>query len=407
MINLAQSGASSGSPRSDSSPGSAGSAGGGRGSPARVGINLLWLVPGLVGGSETDLIRLLRGLSERNSDLDYTLFALPSFAAAHPDVVSSFRTSYAPVSGSSRLWRVAGENSWLARRCAALGIDVVHHAGGTVPVVGPRRSLLTIHDLQYLYLPEYFKPAKLAFLKSMVPRSVARAGLVATPSEFTRRTVVERLEADPDGVVVVPHGIAPRPSASERAGDVRRKYEIEGPYFLYPAITYPHKNHFLLLAALASLRSQHPEARLVLTGAPGPLDDRVDEEIARLALSGAVKRLGYVPNDDLEGLYGEATALVFPSRFEGFGAPVLEAMSRGCPVIAARTTALPEIVDTAGVLLPPDEAEQWSAAMARMLNDEEERARLGDKGRARAGFFTWTRSAAILEDSYRRVLAGP
>jgi alpha-1,3-rhamnosyl/mannosyltransferase len=188
----------------------------------KVGINLLWLVPGVVGGSETYTTRLLHGLVERSSELDYTLFALPEFADAHPELAKSFKITFAPVSGHWKSFRVAGENSWLAAQCRRRHIDLIHHAGGTVPVVRVARSVLTVHDLQYLYYPEYFTKAKLGYLKTMVPRSAEAARLVLTPSEYTRRTVIERLNIDPSIVVVVPHGISPRPP--QAASDVRARY---------------------------------------------------------------------------------------------------------------------------------------------------------------------------------------
>src|ERR671914_354959 len=116
----------------------------------RIGINLLWMVPGVVGGSETYTTRLLRGLAERSSGLEYTLFALPQFAAAHPDLASSFDVAFAPLTGQWKSFRVAGENSWLARQTRRRGIGVVHHAGGIVPVIPTPRPIVTIHDLQYL-----------------------------------------------------------------------------------------------------------------------------------------------------------------------------------------------------------------------------------------------------------------
>ena len=116
----------------------------------RVAINLLWMVPGVVGGSETYMTRLLRGLVEGESDLEYTIFALPQFAEAHPDLASHYETLYAPLTGQVKSFRVAGENTWLARQARKRKIDLIHHGGGTMPLVRTTRSVLTIHDLQYL-----------------------------------------------------------------------------------------------------------------------------------------------------------------------------------------------------------------------------------------------------------------
>jgi glycosyltransferase involved in cell wall biosynthesis len=378
----------------------------------KVGINLLWMVPGVVGGSETYTTRTLRGLAERYSDLDYTLFALPELATAYPDLARTFKTVYAPVSGRRKPTRVlAGENTWLARQCLKRRINLVHHAGGVIPLVSPGRAVLTIHDLQYLYYPEYFTRSKLAYLRRMVPRSADAARLILTPSEYTRRTVIDRLEADPSIVVVVPHGISQRESETSVA-DVRANYDIKGRFFLYPASTYPHKNHLVLVQALARLLETHPEVTLVLTGARGSeqwgtarsTEGRLAEEIRRLGIEERVRPLGYVSARDLDALYREAVALTFPSRFEGFGAPILEAWSRGCPVIAADATALPEIVGDAGYLISPDNSEDWANAMWDLLEDEDLRLIYARAGAERALKFGWARSADVLEDAYRHAL---
>ena len=194
---------------------------------------------------------------------------------------------------------------------------------------------------------------------------------------------------------------------------MKERYELDCPYFLYPAATYPHKNHLVLIEALARLAKRHPDACLVFTGPAAwkewstakEMEARLDQEIRRLGIEDRVKRLGYVPGRDLDALYQEATAVTFASRFEGFGAPILEAMSRGCPVIGANATAVPEVLTDAGILCSPDNAEEWAQMMAEMIEDEEQRQRLVKAGRERAADFTWTASAGILEDAYRFVMA--
>jgi glycosyltransferase involved in cell wall biosynthesis len=369
----------------------------------KVGINLLWMVPGVVGGSETYMTRLLRGLAERSTAFDYTVFAVPQFADAHPELARTFKMAYAPVSGQWKSFRVAGENSWLVRQCRKRKIALVHHAGGVIPALHTTRPILTIHDLQYLYYPEYFTTTRLNYLKLMVPRSAEAARLILVPSEFTRRTIIERLEIDPSIVIVVPHGISPRETKAATS-DIRERYELPDPYFLYPAITYPHKNHLVLVEAFARVVRSHPKTTLVLTGAKGSMETRIAAEVKGLGIEERVRRLGYVPVDDLEALYHEAVAMCFPSRFEGFGAPVLEAMSRECPVIAADATALPEVVGESGLLISPDNAEGWAQEMIDLLEQPDVRDRLGKLGLDRAREFTWTHAADILEDSYNHAL---
>ena len=377
----------------------------------RIGINLLWMVPGVVGGSETYTTRLLLGLAERPQDLHYVLFALPQFASAHPDLASQFDVAYAPVTGQWKSFRIAGENTWLAAQSRKKKVDLVHHAGGVIPLIPTPRPILTIHDLQYLYYPEYFTRTKLAYLKTMVPRSAESARLVITNSEYTRRTVIERLNIDPSIVKTVAHGISPRTATVDTTG-LRERYGLHAPFYLYPAATYPHKNHLVLLEAFARLLEVRPECYLVLTGARAwsewriakNMGEKIEKEIRQLGIAQRVKSLGYVPDQDLDGLYQEAVAVTFPSRFEGFGAPVLEAMSHGCPVIGANATAIPEVVADAGLLASPDNPEEWFQAMYDVLEGDEQRSHYGKAGLERAQEFTWTRSAEILEQAYHDVL---
>jgi glycosyltransferase involved in cell wall biosynthesis len=377
----------------------------------KVGINLLWMVPGVVGGSETYTTRLLHGLAERPSELEYVLFALPQFESAHPELANRFETLYAPLTGQWKSFRVAGENSWLTTQSRRKKIDLLHHAGGVLPLFPSQRPVLTIHDLQYLYFPEYFTRTKLLYLRKMVPRSVENARLVLTPSEFSRRTVIERLNIDPSIVVAVPHGISLREDRVDTS-DLRERFDIPGPFFLYPAATYPHKNHLMLLEAFAKLVKVHPTTSLVLTGArawaewkvAADMRDRIVEEIKKLGIEDSVKMLGYVSARDLDGLYQEAVGVTFASRFEGFGAPVLEAMARGCPVIGSNATAIPEVVAEAGRLVSPDNPEEWCVAMCNLLEDDDEREMLKKLGLQRATDFDWTHSAEILERSYMHAL---
>lgn len=373
-------------------------------------VNLTWLVPGVVGGSEESVTDALRAVhAEGPDDLALHLAVLAPFAAAHPDLASAYGCSVLPLDGRNKALRVLAEQTWLARTTRRVDAAVVHHAGGVVPLVHPRRVVLTIQDLQPLDQPHNFAPAKRAYIRAMAGRSARAAQVVTVPSEFSRGRVVELLGVDPARVVVVPWFPRPAPSPSDPAsgepGELLPPAVAGGrPYFLYPAITYPHKNHLVLLEAFARVAASDPDVALVLTGGEAATEAEVRERIARPDLRGRVARTGRVPAATLEALYRHATAVVVPSRYEGFGLPVLEAQLRGCPVVASSAGSLPEVARPAD-LVDPDDVTAWAEAMHCVLRlSAPERAERVAAGRRLAAAFTPGRTAAGLLGAYRQAL---
>lgn len=364
-----------------------------------VGINLLWLVPGEVGGSEESTAASLRALRDlAPADLEIRLFALDAFATAHPDIVAGFRTDVLPLTGRSRVVRVGAEASWLAARTRRL--DLVHHAGGTAPPVRGAPYVLTVHDLQPLEQRATHGRLKRAYLGAVVPRSVRAARRVAVPSEFVRQSLVTTIGADPERVVVIPHGVETHPAPTP-AAVLAERYQLDGPVVLYPAITYPHKNHSVLVDAFAAVATAHPGALLVLTGGRGAEEERLAAQIERLQLGDRVRRTGRIPSADVAGLYRAAAVVAVPSRYEGFGLPAVEALAYGVPVVAAAATALPEVVGDAGVLVDPDDPAAWSAALSDLLQQPAERERRSQAGLQRAPRYSRSANATALADLYR------
>lgn len=374
----------------------------------RIAVNLLWLRPGIVGGSEEYLVRQLLGLAELAApDVErVTVFGLPALRHAHPELAERFEIVDGPVDGGSRGRRVVAESTWLAAQVRRRRFDLVHHGGGTLPVLtGGARTVLTVHDLQVYAFPEFFSPLKRAYLTRSLPRSVRRADVVCVPSSFVAGTVVDTYGTDPAKLVVVPHGL-PAPASGgaappTEAATLRARYRLPERFVVFPAITHPHKDHLTLLRAVAGL----PDLGVVLLGGQGRAEADLVAEIGRLGLGDRVVRPGRIPDADRDGCYLAAVALAFPSRYEGFGAPVLEAMALGCPVVVADATALPEVVGGAGVLVAPGDVDAWRAALAAVAADPAERARLAAAGRERATHFTAAVTAAALLTAYRAVLS--
>lgn len=217
----------------------------------RVAINLLWCVPGQVGGSEEYLVRQLLGMAAIDAPYDLTVFAPRGFTAAHPVLAAVMPIVEARTDGRSRPQRVIAENTWLARHTRAF--DVVHHGGGTLPTRGNATTVLTVHDVQYLTYPDYFSPLKLRYLRSRVPASVRRATCVAVPSRYVGDSLVSAFGLPRASVHVVRHGI--ESSLGVNATDaalLRTRFDLgASPVLVFPAMTHPHKNHEFLLELLA------------------------------------------------------------------------------------------------------------------------------------------------------------
>lgn len=369
----------------------------------RVGYNLLFAVPGQVGGSEQYLCRQITSVLDAGS-VAPTVYAVRGFAEAHPEIAGRCPVRVAPTSGRSRPVRVGLEATWLRRHVRASDVQLVHHGGGTVPAGRSTvPAVVTVHDLQYLTFPQTFSRLKLTYLSAAMPRSMRRAAVVTVPSEFVRASVLDEFGLSGDQVVVVPHPIGPGDmSTATTIGELRSRFGLRQRLLVLPAITYTHKNHATVVAALAELA--RPEVSLVLMGGAGPAEDAVMAQVARLGLGQQVLRPGRVSDADRNGLLMAADALVFPSRYEGFGAPVIEAMWAGCPVLAANATALSEVVADAGVLLPADDPTAWATSIARVLDDPDHRAELVERGHLRARWFSPARAAEALATAYGRAL---
>lgn len=358
-------------------------------------VNMLWCVPGAVGGSEEYLVRQLLGLAETGRWCPRVMGAR-GLGAAHADMSRALDVEEPPFDSTRRWRRVVGEATWLHTR--STGAALVHHGGGTCPRRRPPVPVvLTVHDLQYRTYPQYFSRIKRAYLDAAVPRSVSVAAVVTVPSAYVRTTVVDAYGIDPARVRVVPHGLDPaelREVTPE--AELRARYGLGGgPVFVYPAVTHPHKNHALLLAMM-STHWRDPALRLVLTGGHGAAHATV-----AASADPRVRHLGRVPPADRNGLLAMAAAMVFPSQYEGFGAPVLEAMALGAPVVCADRAALPEVAGDAAVVLPLDPS-AWADVPDIVAS---RRAALVAAGRRRAAGFTSLHSGTALADAYDLALA--
>jgi glycosyltransferase involved in cell wall biosynthesis len=368
---------------------------------ARVAINLMWCVPG-VGGSEQYLVRQLLGLSTVQHDFSVVVFAPAGFAADHKEIAKHFEIVEAPADCVSRPQRVWLEHTWLASQTKQF--DLVHHGGGTIPRRGTQPTVLTLHDVQWTQYPEYVKPMKRAYLRVSVPSSLRRSTHVTVPSQFVAGSLAQHFGIEASKISVVPHGLEfsiTTEITDERI--LRERYGIKSRRIIFfPAITHPHKNHMFLLDLMAEGVGGFADQDLLLVcaGAQGNAEEDVSRAIAERGLSSRVLRLGHVNAADRNGLIQMAEALVFPSEYEGFGAPVIEAMALGTPVVCSDRTSLPEVVGDAGVVIPLTH-DTWGKALhtVRMRRDEFVQA-----GYERSRMFTVATSAEALIRAYKKAL---
>jgi glycosyltransferase involved in cell wall biosynthesis len=278
----------------------------------------------------------------------------------------------------------------------------------------------TVHDVGALDHPEWYTPDVARHHATVNASLVRRAAAVITVSAFTRRALLEHVELDPARVHVVHSGVSGdfRPVTSAVRETVTRRLGLNGPYVLYVGTREARKNLVGLVDAFARVAEAEPDVTLAVVGARPRVEARrvqgvnawsgaeVESRVAFHALAGRVRFLGRVPRADLPGLYGGAEAFAFPTLYEGFGLPVLEAMACGCPVVASDRTAVPEVAGDSALLADPTDPGAFADALLQVLRDESVTRSLTEKGLARAAGFAWTETARGTVDVYEEVAGG-
>ena len=365
----------------------------------QIAVNLLWLRTGQVGGSQEYLIRQLMGVSlneEAKNGYQVTLFVQKGFARHHPELAEIYKCVEAPAHRGARLARIALEQTWLAIKTRKF--DAIHHGGGTMPRFGLRNTILTMHDVQYLSFPENFSRIRLTYLRKVVPNSLNSAIVITTPSSYVRDRLINQFNLPVEKVRVVRHGVGSaigKDSTNET--ELRQRFRLESKKVIFlPAITHPHKNHKFLLQ-LMKLHWTDKDLVLVCAGGKGRAEEEFMREVRRLNLDDRVMRMGRVSDSDRDGLMKLSLALVFPSLYEGFGAPVIEAMIVGTPVIASNCASLPEVIGDAGLVLPL-ELDAWSSALQIV---QAQREKFVAAGKLRAMHYSVKNSGSDLVEAYK------
>jgi glycosyltransferase involved in cell wall biosynthesis len=346
--------------------------------------------------------RLLSALLDVNQEWEYRLYS--NRALRHLELHSSRLvqpSAYFPL--SRWLWMQTILSLAIRRDCP----DLCHFTNALAPLWLPGPFVLTIHDASLLLYPQYHPRARLLTIRLLLPVVARRASAIIAVSNHARSELIRVLDLPPGKVHVV-YEAAPDTympvTAPAQLGAVRNRYRLPERYLLYVGTLEPRKNLSCLVRAFGQIRRRWQDHHLIIAGASGWLMENFEREIEQLDLKQSVHLLGYVPDDDLPGLFSMATAFVFPSLYEGFGLPPLEAMACGTPVLTSNTSSLAEICADAAQLVDPQDEASLVAGLEKLLSDAAWRQELAWRGLRRAQAFSWEGAARETTAVYCRVL---
>jgi glycosyltransferase involved in cell wall biosynthesis len=374
-----------------------------------IGLNLIFLVPGETGGMEVAARELIPALiEEAPPGTRFTAFINREAAAAGGPWGELLPAVTVPVNARNRVQWVFGEQMLLPRLAARAGVDLLHSLASTAPLHGRFRRVVTVHDLIYARFPEAHAGLRDKGMRVLVPQAARRSTRVIADSESTREDLIELLDIAPARIDVVPLGLGRvRREAPLAEPETRERFELgDRRVLLGLSAKRPHKNLLALIGALAQIPAEERPV-LVLPGYATAHEAQLRERARSLGVEGDVRFPSWVSSAELEGLWSIASGFVFPSLYEGFGLPVLEAMARGVPVACSNASSLPEVAGDAALLFDPRREPEIAEALLRLMNDQQLRARLIDLGRQRAERFTWSRAARLTLESYARALGAP
>ena len=358
------------------------------GAPLRIGVNALYLIPGGVGGTEIYLRSLLPALAGIDRTHRYCVF---TNRETGPDLVpadSAWEHVPLDVRAVNRPARILCEQTELPVEAQRRGVDVMFNPGFTSPLFSPCPSVTVFHDLQHKRQPENFRWFDLPFWRALLYASARRSRHLLADSEATRDDLIRFYRLAPEKITVAPLGVDPAFFAIGR----RRRPQS---YFLAVSTLHPHKNLDRLLRAFAEFRALRPEFRLVVAGLRGFYTGSLEKLRAELGLETAVRFTGWIPREELYELFAGAGAFLYPTTFEGFGLPVLEALAAGVPTACSNIQPVSGIAGDAALQFDPSDTSAIVDAMKRIVCDEALRSKLAERGPERAARYSWEETARI------------
>lgn len=352
---------------------------------------------------------LVRTLLDQDRNNDYVLFfdyRMPR-EATQEFVQANVNISFFPFSSYGKFLPFAYSHMLVSAALLKHRLTVFHGPANTVPLTYPKRSVITLHDLAIYRHPEWF-PTQMFSTRLLVPQSIRKAKHIISVSQATKRDMQELFNVPNKKITVIPEAAdTALLDLSDRYHDVRKKYKLSKRYIVFVGTIEPRKNLLTLFEAWNRLQMSRPEVvkdvQLVLAGGVGYNGEPAVAMIKKMKLDASVKHLGYISHNHKILLMKNATAFVFPTLYEGFGLPVLEAMQLGLPVITTNTSSIPEVTGQAAVLIDPNDVEAMAQALKKVLIDKKYATELGQKGRRQAEKFTWANNAAATLKVYTKI----
>lgn len=371
----------------------------------RIGIDATALPP-QPGGAGSYIIHLIRALASLSSEYQFTIFAHHS-GRDLIDSPSSSRMNWVLVPDKSPARRLVWEQVTFPRLVRQSRVGLLHSLHYTRPLFLSCASVVTFHDMTFFLYPDLHTRSKRIFFPTAIRLSARLADSIIAVSENTKKDAVRLLGIPGDRITAVPLGVGEEflPITDARLlEDVRLKYSLPQDFILNVGFVEPRKNLTLLLKSYQQLHSQGISLPLVIVGGLGWMYEDVFRQAESLGIKERVYFTGYVPDRDLPIIYNLARVFVYPSIYEGFGLPPLEAMACGTPVITTAVSSMPEHVGDAGILIPPQDEKALTNALQKLINDSTLQEELSSKGPERASQFTWKRTAQETLKVYQSVL---
>jgi glycosyltransferase involved in cell wall biosynthesis len=348
----------------------------------RIGINALYLIPGGVGGTEIYLRELLAALAAIDHTNEYFVFTNAETESELVPSQTNFHSKPQALRARFRPARILWEQTVLPLEAVRCGLDVLLNAGFTAPLAAPCAMVTVFHDLQHQRHPEHFRWFDLPFWRALLWAAALRSRRLIAVSEATRADAMRFYHLADSRIAVIPHGVAAQFFTLDR--------EHTEPILLCVSTLHPHKNLERLIRAYARKPRGH---QLVLAGMRGFHAAAIEALIAGLGIQDSVRLTGWIPRGDLYALFSRARAFVYPSTFEGFGMPVLEALAVGIPTACSEIAPLREVAGEAALFFDPLNEDAIALALDRITEDESLRAELSKAGPERARLFTWEECA--------------